>query len=141
MRQLTAALLTILFVIAGCSGAAASLTPPPSATVDSSAPIVSGSVHAGPVCPVERPGDSSCAPRAVDGAVLVIERASGGEVARATSGVDGTFSVHLPPGDYRIVPQPVSGLLGTAQPMTLTVAADGTTSPSRIDISYDTGIR
>ena len=137
MRILTTALLTTtLLVLTGCSQAAA-----PSPTGGPSTPTVTGTVHAGPVCPVERPGDSSCAPRPVGAATIVIEKASGGEVARVTSAADGSFSVHLAAGDYRLVPQPVEGLMGTAPPLTLTVGATGVTTPATIDIQYDTGIR
>jgi len=136
MRLLAAALLTTLLVVAGCSRAAG-----PGSLIDPSTPTVTGTVRAGPVCPVERPGDSGCAPRPVAGATIVIELTSGGEAARVTSAIDGTFSVRLPAGAYRIVPQPMAGLMGTAQPMSLTVQAGGATIPTPIDIQYDTGIR
>ena len=136
MRYLMAAFLAVLLVVTGCSGVAA-----PSATGGGSTLTVSGSVHAGPICPVERPGDSGCAPRPVDGAIIVIERAAGGEVTRVTSAADGSFSVHLAPGDYRLVPQPVTNLLGTAPALSVTVGATGITEPTTIDIRYDTGIR
>ncbi len=99
-----------------------------------------GRVHAGPVCPVSRPGDSNCADRPVAGAVLVVTSTTGTEVASATSAVDGTFGVALPPGDYILVPGPVEGLLGTARPIPFHVAGDGVPRAS-LDVAYDTGIR
>jgi hypothetical protein len=99
---------------------------------------VAGRVAAGPTCPVERPGDSSCQPRPVAGAVLVVTGAGGTEVARVTADADGLFRVDLQPGDYTLVPQPSEGLLGTAQPVPFTVAQG---SPTFLEIDYDTGIR
>jgi hypothetical protein len=99
---------------------------------------VGGSVTAGPTCPVERPGDPSCVPRPVAGAVLVVRSAAGAEVARFTTDASGLYRIALPPGDYSIEPQPVTGLMGTARPATFTVAAGALTS---LAIAYDTGIR
>jgi hypothetical protein len=101
---------------------------------------VSGRATAGPVCPVERqPPDPACAPRPVAGAVLVIQNPAGAEVARATTDKDGRFSVTLAPGAYRLVPQPVAGLMGRAQPIDFRVDA-GEAEPA-LDVGYDTGIR
>ncbi len=136
MRHLATALLMTLIVVAGCSRAAV-----PGTSALPSIATVSGDVRAGPVCPVERPGDSACAPRPVAGATIVIEKASGGEVARVTSAGDGTFRVQLAAGDYQLVPQPVAGLMGTAPPLSLTVQTGGATIPATIVIQYDTGIR
>jgi hypothetical protein len=74
----------------------------------------------------------------VAGAVLVIENLGGSEVARVTSDADGLFSVDLAPGSYRIVPQPVEGLMGTAAPMDVQVSLGEAVS---LVIAYDTGIR
>jgi hypothetical protein len=101
---------------------------------------VAGRVLAGPTCPVERnPPDPACAARGVVGAVIVITDAQGTEVARVTSGADGTYAAAVPAGTYTLTPQPVPGLLGVAGPATATVpaAGDGPT----VDFSYDTGIR
>lgn len=102
--------------------------------------ILHGTVSAGPVCPVERnPPDPACADRPVAGAVLVVLDATGGEVARVTSGADGRFQVELGPGAYRLVPQPRQGLMGTAVPVAFQVEAGE--SPTPLAVSYDTGIR
>lgn len=102
-------------------------------------PAVSGRVSAGPTCPVVTdPPDPNCADRAVSGAVLIVEDLEGTEVARATSDADGQFSVAVAPGSYRIVPQPVDGLMGTAEPMDVQVVLG---EPAVVEIVYDTGIR
>lgn len=100
---------------------------------------ITGQVHAGPTCPVSQPGDPACADRPVSGAVLIVTTAAGAEVVRATSAADGTFSLALPAGDYILVPQPVTGLMSTAQPIPFHVA--GGSAPQPLDVSYDTGIR
>jgi hypothetical protein len=99
---------------------------------------VAGRVTAGPTCPVEVPGDPSCNPRPVAGAVLVVTGAGGAEVARFTTDATGLFRLGLQPGDYTLVPQAVEGLMGTAAPMPFTVT-DG--DETFLDVGYDTGIR
>ncbi len=99
---------------------------------------VGGTVTAGPTCPVERPGDPSCEPNPVAGAVLAVTGAGGTEVARVATDAGGLFRIDLQPGDYTLVPQPVEGLLGTAQPMPFTVTQG---SAMFLEVSYDTGIR
>jgi hypothetical protein len=100
---------------------------------------VGGTATSGPVCPVEKnPPDPNCAPRPVAGAVLLVRDASGAQVARTTTGADGSFFIALAPGGYVLEPQPVAGLMGTAGSQTVTVN-DGVAST--IQVSYDTGIR
>jgi hypothetical protein len=100
---------------------------------------VGGTASAGPVCPVEKkPPDPNCGPRPVAGAVLLIRDASGAQVARTTTGADGTFFIELPPGGYVVEPQAVPGLMGTAGSQSVTIN-DGVAST--IQLSYDTGIR
>ncbi len=100
---------------------------------------IPGTVLAGPTCPVQRVGDSSCADRPVAGAVLVVTTPSGAEIARTTSDAAGAFSLSLAPGDYLLVPQPVTGLMITPRPLAFTVATAGVTAA--LDVRYDTGIR
>ena len=101
---------------------------------------VRGTVTAGPTCPVEHdPPDPACAPRLVAGAVLVVTDAAGTEVARATSTEDGSFSIELGPGAYRLTAQPADGLMGTPEPMDFEVAAGA--PMTEVQVSYDTGIR
>jgi hypothetical protein len=101
---------------------------------------IRGVVVAGPTCPVVTdPPDPDCADRPVAGALLVVFDGDGDEVARVTSAVDGAFAIALPPGAYRIVPQPVEGLMGTASE--LDVLVETGEPPEELAIAYDTGIR
>jgi hypothetical protein len=100
-------------------------------------PGAGGRVTAGPTCPVERPNDPACAPRMVAGAVLIVRDGAGKEIARVTTDASGLFRFALAAGEYTLEPQPVEGLMGTAQPMPFTVT-DGITW---LDVAYDTGIR
>ena len=97
-----------------------------------------GRVVAGPTCPVAKPDDPSCAPRAVPGAILVLRGADGSEVARIQADEAGLFAIELPLGDYVLQPQPVQGLMGTAAEVRFRVG-DGQAIP--LEIAYDTGIR
>ena len=58
---------------------------------------------------VTDPPQSGCDARPVDGAELVIIDDEGLQVATATTGADGRFRLDLPPGSYRLQPQPVEG--------------------------------
>jgi hypothetical protein len=134
MRHLVLGLVAAIAVVSGaCTGA-----PVPSA---SGTVAISGIATAGPVCPVERPGDSACAARPVSGATIVVTTPGGAEVARVTTGADGRFVVDLPEGDYILVPQPVEGLMGTAPPVPISVPSAGSPAPSPFPLLYDTGIR
>jgi hypothetical protein len=98
---------------------------------------VRGVVLAGPTCPVERAGESSCV-RAVSGAIILAVDPSGREAGRAVSDASGAYFLRLSPGTYEIVPQPVHGLMGVAAKTSVTVP-NGT--PIQLDLEYDTGIR
>jgi hypothetical protein len=101
---------------------------------------VSGMVTAGPICPVVTdPPDPSCADRPVEGAVLVVTTLTGVEVDRTTSDAKGRFALSLAPGTYRLEPQPVEGLMGTAAPVEFTVEPGAPALD--LAIGYDTGIR
>lgn len=129
-----AAVLISLAALAACS------TPGGGSPVPDDETGIRGVVVAGPTCPVVTdPPDPDCADRPVAGAVLVILDADGDEAARVTSAPDGTFAAALEPGGYRIVPQPVEGLMGTASELDVTVEVG---EPSvELSIAYDTGIR
>ena len=101
---------------------------------------VRGTVVAGPTCPVVTdPPDLACADRPVADAELVVTTFAGDEVARTTSDADGAFAIALAPGVYRLEPQPVDGLMGTAEPVEFTVEW-GMLIPELV-VCYDTGIR
>ena len=94
---------------------------------------------AGPMCPVETdPPSPDCAPRPVEGAVIVVTDSGEAEVARGTTESDGKVILAVIPGPLIVVPQPVDGLLGTAPVVTVTVAGGQTL---RVTADYDTGIR
>jgi hypothetical protein len=122
----------LLLVLAGCSA-------PGGPSPDAGA--LRGNVLAGPTCPVVTdPPDPGCADRAVAGAILVVVDAAGNEVARATSRADGSFSTALSPGAYRLVAQPVEGLMGTPAEIAFSIEA-GEPQTAVVDVAYDTGIR
>lgn len=101
---------------------------------------VHGTVVAGPTCPVVTdPPDPSCADRPVADAELVITTMDGIEVARTMSDADGAFGIILAPGVYWLVPSPVEGLMGTAEPQEFSVIW-GMPGPELV-VAYDTGIR
>jgi hypothetical protein len=93
---------------------------------------IRGLVTAGPTCPVVTdPPNPSCADRPVEGAVLVVTTDAGSEVARAISDADGAFGLTLPPGTYRLTPQPVDGLMGTPGPIDFAVESVAPARPRR----------
>jgi hypothetical protein len=140
-RRMLLVVVAFAIAVVGCIGApaaspAGSLSPGASASGRTG---LGGSATAGPVCPVEKvPPDPACAARPVVGATLVVRDGSGREIARATTGPDGTFFVTVPAGTYVVEPQAVQGLMGTAPPQDVTVAAGATAT---MTVVYDTGIR
>ncbi|MEA2536923.1 MAG: Carboxypeptidase regulatory-like domain [Chloroflexota bacterium] len=142
---LVAVLVAIALGLAACTAPAApsSSSPASGLVASASAGNISGVALAGPVCPVERPGDSACAARPVGGAVIVVTRPDGSEVTRVTTAPDGRFNLNLAPGSYVLVPQPVEGLLGTAPSIPIAVGPAGQPAPSSspVIVDYDTGIR
>ncbi len=104
-------------------------------------PSVTGTITAGPVCPVETsPPDPACAPRPVAGAVIVATDASGQEVGRTMSASDGSYQLIVgETGTMLITALPVAGLAGAPAPVSVTLASP--TQIERIDLEYDTGIR
>jgi hypothetical protein len=93
-------------------------------------------VTAGPTCPVERVGDPSCARRPVNGARLRLDGPSRMTVTTDASGT--ARKADIPVGAYRLVAQPVDGLMGTPAPLRVVIRRGDAT---RIAVSYDTGIR
>jgi hypothetical protein len=132
---LTTAGLTVgLAACGGDDNSSGSLPTVPAATA-----TVEISALAGPVCPVETdPPSPDCAPRPVAAAVMVVTDAAGSELVRGVTGADGTLILEVPAGELTITPQAVEGLLGTAAPITLSIADAQTVS---VTADYDTGIR
>jgi len=100
-------------------------------------PGVRGIAVAGPTCPVSRPNDPACADRPVAGATIHVLAGDGTEVATVITDGTGRFQIPLEAGAYRLVPDPVTGLMGTAQEVDVTV----TSGVVDVQLSYDTGIR
>jgi hypothetical protein len=98
----------------------------------------SGTVTAGPTCPVVQDPGPDCADRPVQGAVLFVRDAKGDIYGEITVGPDGRFDSRLPAGTYVLEPQPVEGLMGTAPPVEFEVGPGLTVD---LVIQYDTGIR
>jgi len=100
--------------------------------------VVTGTVSAGPTCPVERiPPDPSCADRPVSGAEIIFVNDAGVSVGRALSDAVGSLSISLPAGRYTLNPQPVRGLLGTAATQVILIS----NADVEVTLRYDTGIR
>lgn len=96
---------------------------------------------AGPVCPVETdPPDPECAPRPVQGALILVQPADGRDivVAQGETDADGRVLLDVPAGDYLVIGAAVEGLMGVPQPIAVTVEADEATP---VGLGYDTGIR
>ena len=102
----------------------------------SSAVLVSGVVNAGPVCPVERPGDM-CKPRPVGDARVEARSLSAEVVARTRTRADGRYSFRLGRGRYMLV-----AVTRQVFPRCPDVQVSVTSAaPIRASIHCDTGIR
>lgn len=96
-------------------------------------------VTAGPTCPVEtQPPDPACAARPVPEAEFIVRDIEGVEVGRGVSDADGRLELTLPPGQYTVEAQQVTGFMAAPEPQMVTIAA-GARVP--LAVSYDTGIR
>ena len=104
-------------------------------------PSVTGTVTAGPVCPVETvPPKPECAPRPVQGAVIVATDAGGQELGRATTAADGSYQIVVAQtGTVTISGLPVAGLMRAPAPVRSRCHPRAMTE--RVDLEYDTGIR
>jgi hypothetical protein len=100
---------------------------------------VTGTVTAGPTCPVgDRALPPGCDDEPVGGAYLLILDQSGGTFGEVVADSDGEFSLNLPAGRYTLVPQPMEGLMGTAPPQDFDA---GPGLSANLAVGYDTGIR
>jgi hypothetical protein len=100
--------------------------------------VVSGSVSAGPTCPVERPGDPACAPRPA-AAQITVTTIARRLVLTATSTAHGQFRFSLRPGQYIVVARALHGAAlprGTPVAVLITQAGD-----QSLRLRMDTGIR
>lgn len=123
--------LILLLLLTGCM-------PQPSASGTGSIQV---DAVAGPVCPVEtEPPDPDCAPRPVEGALILVQPADGRDIVVAQGETDaaGRLVLDVPPGDYLVIGAAVDGLMGVPEPVTVVVEARGMTP---VELGYDTGIR
>ena len=99
--------------------------------------LLKGKVTLGPITPVEAVGGPpNNRPYA---ATVDVETPEGDVVKTVESGDDGTFSVRLAAGTYRLVPRaPEDRPFPLAAPLDATVVAGKTTT---VEIAYDSGIR
>jgi hypothetical protein len=89
------------------------------------------------MCPVVQ--ENTPCPDEPYAATLVVETLDGKEVARTQSGEDGAFRVDVSPGTYTLVPHsPNAGGPASASEQRVDVL-DG--EYTRVDVSYDSGIR
>ena len=93
-------------------------------------------VTAGPTCPVARVDQPACAPRPVKGAQLRLEGPASLTLVTDNAGIARGDGIIV--GSYRLVAQPVDGVMGTPPPMRAVIRQDETTT---VSVSYDTGIR
>lgn len=101
---------------------------------------VTGVVHLGPQCPVQSAQDQ-CDEQAAAGVTVTVSEqipgeayVAGKEVARTTTGTDGTFTVALAPGEYVVTAE--AGM--SCEIMDVRVARH---TYAEVDIPCDTGIR
>jgi hypothetical protein len=99
--------------------------------------LLEGKVTLGPITPVEQVGGPpNTRPYA---ATVDVETPEGDVVRTVEWGDDGTFSVRLAAGSYRLVPRSPRGRpFPHAEPLDATVVAGKTTT---VEIAYDSGIR
>jgi hypothetical protein len=83
------------------------------------------------------PPDPACADRPYTG-TLQVSRTDGTNVADVSPDADGTFSIALPPGIYRIGTPPTSSMLPRCDSVDVTVVPN---QYADVHVSCDTGIR
>ena len=103
--------------------------------------ILQGKVSIGPICPVERVGQSCPVPKEAYTQREVIVYSSDGKkiIARMNFSDTGTYKFVLPEGDY-VVDIPKTGGLGSSKELPYNVSV-GASQPTEFDFSIDTGIR
>jgi hypothetical protein len=96
------------------------------------------SAVAGPVCPVEKPGDPACAPKPVPGATILVLDASGKVLDKVTADAQGAAFIALDAGSYVIGAEGTSGMMGGPEQQPVSIKAGRI---SQVTLLYDTGIR
>ncbi len=97
---------------------------------------VSGTVLAGPTCPVEQPGDTNCQPKPVQGVVQF--RQDGDVVDTALINANGEFAADIPIGSYIATVDIGDNIFPSCPPVEFEVRTEIETIA---DINCDTGIR
>lgn len=136
MRATGSFLLFACAVLVACGG---TTSPGASSTPTSTEPAVTLvfevviTVHAGPTCPVERPGEP-CPDAPVDGRVSF--SANGEQVASGQTDIRGRYRVRLPSGMYRVTVD-TGAPLPRCEPQSVEVVDRNLD----VDIACDSGIR
>lgn len=102
---------------------------------------VTGYIHMGPVCPVERyPADPNCADKPfADARVNIVAKGGTPSVGSFVSDTKGNFNANLSPGTYIVnVSSQTSSMLPRCEGKEVSVLAN---KFAALDISCDTGIR
>ncbi len=100
---------------------------------------ITGLAVVGPTTPLAQPGVANTAPLA--GAVIDIESLAGRVLAEVTTSANGTFSVPLQPGTYRLIPLPPRSGSMLPRAVTQPIVTVYANEYSRVLVSYDSGIR
>lgn len=102
----------------------------------SAAEGINGYVVTGPICPVQKEGDASCDDKPVR-ANIIVKNKKDDVIKNIETLDDGSFSVHLSPGNY-IIYNNSSGGLTNSKPEYVTVGAGNF---AEVKIRIDAGIR
>ena len=133
---LYAVVMLIIALTLGCESTTTHL-PSPEATVASSATGVKGSTVVDEGCPV-LPAESQCPQRPLPARVLILDQ-KGVEVTRTNTDGNGQFQIELPPGDYILQGQ---NLTGTPLPSAMPLHAKVQKGRMQVvTIQFDSGVR
>jgi hypothetical protein len=131
LSSLLTGLLAAVLAVAACGAVAR--PEPVSSPPDSG---IEGHTLAAPTCPVVVAGNP-CPARPIS-ATVVVKEGTGREVARFTSGNDGSYRVPMAPGTYTLSQPAGTQRLPELKPVPVTVVAGRYTA---LDLTFDTGIR
>ncbi len=98
---------------------------------------ITGRITRGPARPVGRANDSASKPAA--GIKIYVTTPAGREAGFAATDKQGTYSVSLPAGTYRIETKSLGGMEFTKDLPATVVVTEG--RETRLDVHIDTGIR
>ena len=133
---LAVAMLAYLFY----SGTVKKAPPSPVATSTPSGAVttgVRGTVLVGPTCPVEQASSTTCGDRPLSAAVTLYRTGSAKPYVNAHAGPEGSFSLSVPPGTYRLSAG-TGSVLPRCADQSVSVPAEGFVS---VTVYCDSGIR